>query len=337
MLRLYIGTKKVLVCSGLVPIFFSIALLAALFQNESLFFLLNRLAIWHPRFWLHLTHLGEVFIVISLFCVFIRRHSELLRALAISMVLAVLVVQGIKYVVNAPRPPAILPVDKIHVLVSAFHKPPTHDPTINYEHLIDVRPDTAAAWQNIQSDPNSPEARYWVPRMGGIITKKQFGIAFTHETFEIEQNTYQGIYQPNNRSFPSGHTATIVCALTLVMLHFRIRKWAWGLVLIALAVGCSRIIVGVHWPLDVAVGGLIGWAVAIVGTWLSHRAAITLDSIGHRVIALLPGLAALVLLVRDPMYPDIALFEIIVGVTSLLLAANGFWHLYRKISPPLPS
>ena len=88
--------------------------------------------------------------------------------------------------------------------------------------------------------------------------------------------------------------------------------------------------VGVHWPLDVAVGGLIGWATAIVGTWITNRTPITSTLMGHRLIAFLPGLAALALLVRKPVYPDIALFEIIVGVTSLCFVTTGLWRLCRR-------
>ena len=88
--------------------------------------------------------------------------------------------------------------------------------------------------------------------------------------------------------------------------------------------------VGVHWPVDVAVGGLIGWAASVFGTWISHRAPIASTPMGHRVISLLPALAALVLLVRKPVYPDIALFEIIIGVAGLLLAAAGLWRFYRR-------
>ena len=166
--------------------------------------------------------------------------------------------------------------------------------------------------------------------MGGTVTKEQFGIAFVHETLDLERGTYRGIYRPSARSFPSGHTATIVCALTLIMLQFRKRKWAWGLALVALAVGTSRIVVGVHWPLDIAVGGLIGCATAIAGTWISYRTPIASTPKWNHVIALLPGLAALGLLLREPVYPEIARFEVIVGVVALLLAITGLWRLYRK-------
>ena len=88
--------------------------------------------------------------------------------------------------------------------------------------------------------------------------------------------------------------------------------------------------VGVHWPLDVAVGGLIGWAGAVMGSWIAYRAPFSLTPMGHRVISLLPGLAALVLIFRKPVYPEIAPFEVIVGVAGLLLATTGLWRLYRR-------
>ena len=55
----------------------------------------------------------------------------------------------------------------------------------------------------------------------------------------------------------------------------------------------------------------------ILGTWISYRAPIASTQIGNRVIALLPGLAALILLARKPVYPEIGIFEVIVGVAGL--------------------
>jgi membrane-associated phospholipid phosphatase len=330
MLMVRPDTREIFARSVPLLAFFSVALIAALIKNESLFFFLNELATFRPLFWLHLTHLGDILVAVSLFGVFIDKQSKLLWSLAISMALSVLIVQSLKHAVNAPRPPAVLAVNKIHVIVPAFRTLRPMDPAIDYAKLIDAAPDTVAAWQNIQSNPNSLEAHYWVPRMGGVVTKEQFGMAHYQESLDVKYGTYRGIYRPSARSFPSGHTATIVCALALIMLHFRKRKWAWGLALVALAVGGSRIVVGVHWPVDVAVGGLIGWATAVMGTWIAHHTPIASTPMGHRMIALLPGLAALVLLIRNPVYPDIAIFEVVVGLAGLLLATTGLWRLYRR-------
>jgi undecaprenyl-diphosphatase len=87
-------------------------------------------------------------------------------------------------------------------------------------------------------------------------------------------------------SFPSGHsTMAAVVYLTMGMLLARVQPqrrlkiWLIGLaVLISLAVGVSRVYLGVHWPSDVLAGWALGaswamlcWAVAL---WLQRRGRI---------------------------------------------------------------
>ncbi len=57
-------------------------------------------------------------------------------------------------------------------------------------------------------------------------------------------------------SFPSGHTA-IFFAIAMAVFYFN-KKWGIVAFVIAILVGVSRIYVGVHWPLDVVAGALIG-------------------------------------------------------------------------------
>ena len=66
------------------------------------------------------------------------------------------------------------------------------------------------------------------------------------------------------RSFPSGDTQTAFTAAT--HFSFLFPRWAPLLLFLATAVGFSRIYKGVHFPLDVIAGGLIGAAFAF-GTW----------------------------------------------------------------------
>ena len=72
-------------------------------------------------------------------------------------------------------------------------------------------------------------------------------------------------------SFPSGHSAT---AFILAGSFFMTVRRFWSrIVLIVLAslVALSRVAVGVHWPLDVAAGALLGWWLVWIGIALAER------------------------------------------------------------------
>jgi undecaprenyl-diphosphatase len=65
---------------------------------------------------------------------------------------------------------------------------------------------------------------------------------------------------PHDASFPSGHAATSFAAAT--MLSFAFPRFAPALYVLAAAVAFSRIYVGVHYPLDVIGGAVLGMLVA---------------------------------------------------------------------------
>jgi undecaprenyl-diphosphatase len=76
---------------------------------------------------------------------------------------------------------------------------------------------------------------------------------------------------PGGSSFPSGHTATSFACATV--LAFFVPRAAPAFYLLALAIGFSRIYVGVHWPLDVLGGAVLGVAVGLAVTALLRRGA----------------------------------------------------------------
>jgi undecaprenyl-diphosphatase len=65
---------------------------------------------------------------------------------------------------------------------------------------------------------------------------------------------------PQDASFPSGHAATSFAAALL--LSFVAPRLAPVFVVLAVAIGFSRVYVGVHYPLDVLGGAVLGAAVA---------------------------------------------------------------------------
>jgi membrane-associated phospholipid phosphatase len=68
------------------------------------------------------------------------------------------------------------------------------------------------------------------------------------------------VHVPHSGSFPSGHAAiAFACATVLAWARPRL---AVPLYLLAAAIAWSRVYVGVHWPLDVLGGAVLGVLVA---------------------------------------------------------------------------
>ena len=67
---------------------------------------------------------------------------------------------------------------------------------------------------------------------------------------------------PHSHSFPSGHTATAFAGAT--MLSFFAPRAAPAFYVLAAAIAYSRLYVGVHFPLDVVGGIVVGVATALL-------------------------------------------------------------------------
>ncbi|MFN2627686.1 MAG: phosphatase PAP2 family protein [Gaiellaceae bacterium] len=82
------------------------------------------------------------------------------------------------------------------------------------------------------------------------------------------------VHGPHDGSFPSGHTSTSFACATILAVALPRLAPLWYL--IALAIGFSRIYVGVHYPLDVVGGVILGTATALLLLaavhWRSSRA-----------------------------------------------------------------
>lgn len=64
------------------------------------------------------------------------------------------------------------------------------------------------------------------------------------------------LVEENHCSFPSGHAAFFF-ALAMAI-YFYNKKWGWTFFAAALVMGIARVVAGVHYPLDIAGGAVIG-------------------------------------------------------------------------------
>jgi undecaprenyl-diphosphatase len=78
---------------------------------------------------------------------------------------------------------------------------------------------------------------------------------------EASIKNFHSVITPSDQfSFPSGHTSAAFMMATLLGFYFpslSILLYGW-----AALVGCSRVVLGVHFPTDILVGALLGISVA---------------------------------------------------------------------------
>jgi undecaprenyl-diphosphatase len=102
----------------------------------------------------------------------------------------------------------------------------------------------------------------------GIALYKLLKRVFVRERPFITHSSIALAGAPLDRySFPSGHTLHAVSFTWQVSAHFP--ELAWVLVPLAALIAGSRVVLGLHYPTDVLVGGLIGASLAELGLSLA--------------------------------------------------------------------
>ena len=205
--------------------------------------------------WSYLTLLGDGVVALVLILPFVGYRPDIVRAMMVAALLAMVWALGLKPLVGAMRPAALLPADALTVI--------------------------------------------------GPVLKQL--------------------------SFPSGHTTTIFTLAGVLLLHSRSQTLKLVLLSLAVAVGCSRMVVGAHWPLDVLAGAFGGWLAAGFGTLLAQRwQAGLLPKVQGAFAVLLVLLAVWLLLYHRTGDLNVTLFQYAIAVFCLVMALPGLWRLKKR-------
>ena len=132
-------------------------------------------------------------------------------------------------------------------------------------------------------------------------------------------------------SFPSGHSTAIWLFVSVWL--FSAYHWAKVVVLMSLAtlVCLSRVMVGVHWPVDITAGALIGWVGGWAGLWLSQRWRWGMTLTGQRIIVAALLLAAIALVGYDSGYTQAGPLVNVIAISGLVF---GGYHLFVLVRHP---
>ncbi len=87
---------------------------------------------------------------------------------------------------------------------------------------------------------------------------------FYHEPRPFLFYGFAPLFGESGSSFPSGHAAWFF-ALALAV-WFANRKWGWWFIALAVLMGFARVYAGVHWPMDIVGGAVIG----LLSAWAVH-------------------------------------------------------------------
>lgn len=138
-------------------------------------------------------------------------------------------------------------------------------------------------------------------------------------------------YVAQSASMPSGHTAaafTLAACIAFLNLPNYLKYPA---VVLACLVGVSRIAVGIHWPLDVVVGALIGWLGAALGCHIAARMPFGISIRAQKIqAAILVVLAIYTIFLHDGGYPDARWLLVLLPGLLLLLSVRRVIHLFRS-------
>jgi membrane-associated phospholipid phosphatase len=122
-------------------------------------------------------------------------------------------------------------------------------------------------------------------------------------------------------SFPSGHSVAAGTLAGIVFLAYRQNALRALVMLAAVMIAVSRAVVGVHWPLDIAVGLAIGWLCAWIGWQLVADQPWTRTPQARVIVSLIIAGCAIALFFHPVGLPAAAPFRYTLAALGVVLAA----------------
>lgn len=118
------------------------------------------------------------------------------------------------------------------------------------------------------------------------------GTILAHSSSEVRPFQTHAVHQliahPPGTSLPSDH-ATAAFAFAVGVGLFLHRGWGWVLAVAALAVGFSRVWVGLHYPGDIAAGAVIAVLAGLLVVFGRLLRLVLVPSTTHRATSSTPG------------------------------------------------
>jgi len=126
-------------------------------------------------------------------------------------------------------------------------------------------------------------------------------------------------------SFPSGHSSTVFIMVSCLYYFATQTSTRVMLVLFGAWVAISRVLVGVHWPIDVLVGSAVGVIAAALAIYSAKRWSWGFSVGVHVFVLSLLIVAAIMLFSHSGGYPKVSLFAKLCATASLTFFISDYF------------
>jgi len=165
------------------------------------------------------------------------------------------------------------------------------------------------------------------------IMKRQFQIE--RPPFVLDHSLFNLLItdlKPTDFALPSGHTAGAFALASMAWVSHQKLSLCLAAFCIAIMVALSRVIVGVHWPADIALGAVTGIVIVLVLFTFLPRLLNNMGIISTSVLYLFCAVCAVLLLLQGTRlneYTSIIIVNWLIGVATLVTILNSAYAYFK--------